>query len=89
MRSGFPGFPAEGMQFLRGLARNNNRDWFLPRKPVYETKVKAPMADLVHAVNGALMEFAPEYVTDPADAIYRAGARGTKADSTSPSPPPP
>jgi len=28
MRSGFPGFPVEGMQFLRSLARNNQRDWF-------------------------------------------------------------
>ena len=71
MRSGFPGFPAEGMAFLRGLVRHNNRDWFKPRKEIYETQVKAPMAALVDAVNGALAGFAPAYVTAPADAIYR------------------
>ena len=32
MRSRFPGFPPEALQFFRRLARNNNRDWFQPRK---------------------------------------------------------
>jgi uncharacterized protein (TIGR02453 family) len=67
----FPGFPAEAMQFFRGLARNNHRDWFLPRKPVFEEKVRRPMFELVDAVNGALKRFAPEYATDPAKAVYR------------------
>ena len=71
MRSGFRGFPAEGIQFLRGLARNNSRDWFQPRKPIFEEHVKAPMVELVNALNSAMMDFAPEYVTDPAQAIYR------------------
>src|SRR5262249_23636767 len=67
----FPGFPPEAMQFFRGLARNNHRDWFLPRKPVFEEKVRRPMFELVDAVNGALKRFAPDYVTDPAKAVYR------------------
>lgn len=71
MHSGFPGFPAEGIQFFRGLARNNNRDWFQPRKSIYEEQVKRPMRELVEAVNGALLGFAPEYMTDPGKAIYR------------------
>ncbi len=71
MRSAFPGFPAEGIQFFRGLARNNNRDWFQPRKAIFEEKVKAPMQELVAALNASLLEYAPEYVTDPAKAIYR------------------
>jgi uncharacterized protein (TIGR02453 family) len=71
MASGFPGFPAEAMQFFRGLARNNNRDWFLPRKQVFEERVKEPMRDLVERVNAAMKSFAPEYVTDPAKAIFR------------------
>jgi uncharacterized protein (TIGR02453 family) len=69
--TGFPGFPPEALQFFRGLARNNHRDWFLPRKPLFEEKVKRPMYELVDAVNGALKRFAPEYVTDPAKAVYR------------------
>ena len=39
----FRAFRAEGMQFFRGLARNNNREWFQPRKPIFEEKVKQPM----------------------------------------------
>ncbi len=59
------------MQFFRGLARNNRREWFLPRKPVFEEKVKRPMWEMVEALNASMKEFAPDYVTDPAKAIYR------------------
>src|ERR1017187_8869015 len=71
MRSAFPGFPREAIQFFRGLARNNNRDWFLPRKTIFEERVKQPMRELVAELNAAMMGFAPEYVTDPDKAIYR------------------
>jgi uncharacterized protein (TIGR02453 family) len=71
MATAFPGFSKEAMQFFRGLARNNNRDWFLPRKPVFEEHVKAPMTGLVEEVNRSLKSFAPEYVTDPKKAIFR------------------
>jgi uncharacterized protein (TIGR02453 family) len=71
VKSGFPGFSAEAMQFFRGLARNNKREWFLPRKPVFEGHVKQPMNELVEAVNADMKRFAPDYVTDPARAVYR------------------
>lgn len=71
MRSAFPGFSLEALQFFRGLARNNHRDWFLPRKPLFEEKVKEPMRQLVDALNVALRDFAPEYETDPDKAIFR------------------
>jgi uncharacterized protein (TIGR02453 family) len=67
----FPGFPKDGIQFMRALARHNNRDWFLPRKPIFEEKVKQPMRQLVEAVNAAMKSFAPEYVADPDKAIPR------------------
>lgn len=71
MRSPFPGFPPEALQFFRGLARNNRREWFLPRKPLFEEKVKEPMRQLVDALSAALHDFAPEYETDPDKAIFR------------------
>src|SRR5450631_3537778 len=71
MPSRFPGFPPEAMQFFKNLSRNNNRDWFQPRKPIFEEKVKQPMRELVEALNGSLKSFAPAYVTDPDKAIYR------------------
>src|SRR5580658_6331947 len=67
----FPGFPKEAAAFFRGLARNNHRDWFLPRKPVFEEKVKEPMRQLVAALNGEMKRFAPLHVTDPDKSIYR------------------
>jgi uncharacterized protein (TIGR02453 family) len=71
VRSPFSGFPPEALQFFRGLARNNKREWFLPRKPLFEEKVKEPMRQLVDALNLALHDFAPEYETDPDKAIFR------------------
>src|SRR5262245_7780957 len=71
MAAAFPGFSPEAMQFFRGLAKNNNRDWFLPRKAVFDQHVKGPMTALVEEVNRSLRSFAPDYVTDPAKAIFR------------------
>src|ERR1019366_632259 len=71
MSSAFPGFPREAIEFFRGLARHNNREWFLPRKAIFEAQVKQPMRELVAELNAAMMGFAPEYVTDPDKAVYR------------------
>lgn len=67
----FKGFPAEALTFLRGLARNNRREWFQPRKEIFEAKIKAPMVELVEGVNAELQRFAPAHITDPKKAIYR------------------
>ena len=67
----FPGFPNEALEFFRRLARNNRREWFQPRKQIFEEQVKQPMRALVEALNDALSDFAPDYVTDPDKAIYR------------------
>lgn len=71
MRPVFPGFPPEMLQFFRGLSRNNRREWFQPRKAMFEEVVKQPMTELVTALNADLRKFAPEFVTDPAKAVYR------------------
>ena len=67
----FPGFPAEALKFFRDLQKNNDREWFQPRKELFETKVKAPMLALVEAINAEFAKFAPEYITDPKKAVYR------------------
>ncbi len=71
MPAGFPGFPEEGMKFLRALKKNNRREWFQPRKHVYDEQVRAPMLQLVAALNAEMMSFAPAYVREPAEAVYR------------------
>jgi uncharacterized protein (TIGR02453 family) len=71
MRPGFPGFPAEAMKFFRAIEKNNRREWFQPHKHIYEEQVKAPMLELVAAVNAEMRKFAPAYVRDPERAVYR------------------
>ena len=71
MKKGFGGFPHEALRFLRQLKRNNNREWFLSHKNVYELKVKAPMTELVLALGEAIQQSAPEFVVEPERAIYR------------------
>ncbi len=71
MRSGFGGFPPEAITFFQGLAKNNRREWFQPRKSIFEEMVKAPMVELITAMMREMMEFAPDYVTEPEKAIYR------------------
>jgi uncharacterized protein (TIGR02453 family) len=70
-KTAFPGFPKEGIEFFRSLARNNRREWFQPRKETFDTRLKQPMRELVHEVNRELARFAPDYVTDPDKAVYR------------------
>jgi len=67
----FPGFPKEMMTFFRSLKRNNRREWFQPRKHLFEQHVKGPMLELVAALNSEFGKFAPAYVTDPKKAIFR------------------
>jgi uncharacterized protein (TIGR02453 family) len=66
-----PYFAPDGLRFLRGLARNNNRDWFNTRKPVYETEIKRPMLAVIEAVTGAMMDFAPGHVRAPESIMMR------------------
>ncbi len=67
----FAGFPPEMVQFFRSLKRNNRREWFQPRKYLFEQHVKAPMLELVGSINAGLAKFAPEYVTEPKSALFR------------------
>jgi uncharacterized protein (TIGR02453 family) len=67
----FPGFSAEGIEFLRELKENNDREWFTPRKQIYEEQLRLPMVELVRAIHGAMMSFAPQYVGEPAKCVFR------------------
>jgi uncharacterized protein (TIGR02453 family) len=67
----FPGFSAEAITFLRGLERNNKREWFHPRKHIYEEHIKKPLEQLVNAVNAELADFSPRHVTPTRKAIFR------------------
>lgn len=71
MPSSFPGFPPEALKFLTTLKRNNDREWFQPRKEKFEQFVRKPMIELAAVINEHLRKFAPDYVADPAKALFR------------------
>lgn len=71
MTAKFSGFSPDALSFLRALKRNNRREWFQPRKEKYDTLIKAPMLQLVDALNNELAEFAPDYITPGPKALYR------------------
>jgi uncharacterized protein (TIGR02453 family) len=55
----FPGFPDEGLAFLRALPEHNNRDWFEERRSIYEDQVRHPLkclvADVARRLNGTAL----------------------------------
>lgn len=54
LQQAFSGFPAEGLQFLRDLAANNERSWFEANKATYVRAVQAPAVALVAALGERL-----------------------------------
>ena len=64
-------FSEAGLRFLRGLKRNNDREWFNARKPIYEAELKAPMLRVIAAVNEAMLGWAPEHVRAPEKTMMR------------------
>jgi uncharacterized protein (TIGR02453 family) len=43
----FAGIPDDAFRFYADLEQNNNRDWWLEHKPVYEAAVKEPLTQLL------------------------------------------
>ena len=61
----------EGLAFLRNLARNNDREWFTPRKAVFEAELKEPMLAIIRKVTDAMMDFAPAFVRPAEKCLFR------------------
>ena len=52
-------------KFLRGLARHNERDWFMAHKAEYEEYVKGPTLQLIEDLAVPLKSISPQLVADP------------------------
>jgi len=61
----------EGLAFLRALARHNDREWFTPRKAVFEAELKEPMLAIVRKVTDAMVDFAPSHVRPAEKSLFR------------------
>jgi uncharacterized protein (TIGR02453 family) len=70
--AGFPGFTPEALKFMKALKKNNKREWFQPRKEEYERLWRAPMIELIAALQTEAVKFAPDYAhQDPAKSVMR------------------
>src|SRR5262245_40367894 len=69
--AGFGGFRPAAFQFLRDLARNNDKAWFEANRDVYEREVREPMRLFVEAMDARLGSIAPEIVGDPRRSMFR------------------
>jgi uncharacterized protein (TIGR02453 family) len=61
---GFTGIPREAFAFFKDLAKNNNREWFQPRKALYESVCQDPLKALTVALD-------PPLGADRLSRIYR------------------
>ena len=61
----------EALTFLRNLARHNDREWFTPRKAVFEAELKAPMLAIVRKITDAMTDFAPNHVRPAEKSVFR------------------
>jgi uncharacterized protein (TIGR02453 family) len=64
-------FTPAALRFLRGLAKNNNKEWFEAHRAEYETEVREPMRDLIGEMNAKLATVAPEIGGDPKRSMFR------------------
>jgi uncharacterized protein (TIGR02453 family) len=61
----------EAFTFLRNLAKHNDREWFTPRKAIFEAELKEPMLAIVRKVTAAMEEFAPAFVRPAEKSLFR------------------
>ncbi len=64
-------FTKDYLAFLRGLARNNTREWFHANKARYESAVKVPFRDFVEEMIHRVSAIDSSVVLEPKDAIFR------------------
>jgi uncharacterized protein (TIGR02453 family) len=66
-----PYFRPEALTFLRNLARHNDREWFTPRKAIFDAELKEPMLAVVRKITDAMMDFAPNHVRPAEKSLFR------------------
>jgi uncharacterized protein (TIGR02453 family) len=69
--AGQPYFRPAALKFLRGLKKNNRREWFEAHKPEFERELKQPMLELIETINRAMGDFAPAHVRPPQKCMMR------------------
>jgi uncharacterized protein (TIGR02453 family) len=66
-----PYFTEEALRFLRGLKRNNKREWFEARRDVYERELKQPMLALIERITDGMADYAPAFMRPATKCLFR------------------
>jgi uncharacterized protein (TIGR02453 family) len=64
-------FTSDFSKFFKGLAKNNNKDWFEANKSLYENAVKAPFEVFVEDLIKQVAKFDKAVKITPKEAIFR------------------
>lgn len=67
----FSGFSPQALKFLRDLKKNNDREWFMPRKELYEAECLAPLRALTVELARALRKAKIPIDADPSRVGFR------------------
>ncbi|MEP6780912.1 MAG: DUF2461 domain-containing protein [Gemmatimonadaceae bacterium] len=67
----FKGIRPAALTFMRGLKKNNRKEWFEEHRDDYEREVKQPLLALIEDVDALLAEFAPEIIGSPKKSMFR------------------
>lgn len=70
MKNG-PYFSEDALRFLRGLKRNNRREWFEARREVFEREVKQPMLALIERITEGMSDYAPAFMRPASKCLFR------------------
>ncbi|MGV3708992.1 MAG: DUF2461 domain-containing protein [Gemmatimonas sp.] len=68
---GFAGFRPTALTFLKGLKKNNRKEWFEEHRDGYEREIKRPLLALIEEVDVLLAGFAPEIIGSPRKSMFR------------------
>ena len=71
INDGFNGFTPNALKFFNDLTNNNNREWFLENKTVYEKEIKLPSQALVAEMASIFAENNLPYLSDPKKSLFR------------------
>ena len=67
----FEGFSEATLTFLRGLKKNNKKDWFEAHRDTYEAELREPSKRFVSAMGSALSEAKLPLISDMKRSLFR------------------
>jgi uncharacterized protein (TIGR02453 family) len=67
----FKGFPESAFDFLHGLKKNNNKEWFENHRETYENDLREPSKLLVGAMSEALASAKLPLIADQKRSLFR------------------